>query len=59
MQEYYGDQLVDRIRARVRAGKELPSAVADAGRLLVLYPRGLFVHVWRKASRQSRYRRSS
>jgi glycosyltransferase involved in cell wall biosynthesis len=51
MQEYYGDQLADRIRARVRAGKELHSAVADAGRLLVLYPRGLFVHMWRKLRR--------
>jgi glycosyltransferase involved in cell wall biosynthesis len=49
MQQYYGDQLADRIRARVRARKELHCAIADAGRLLVLYPRGLVVHAFRKS----------
>jgi len=48
MQEYYGDQLAERIRERVRARRDLHHAIADAGRLSVLYPRGLFVHAWRK-----------
>jgi len=50
MQEYYGDQLADRIRERVRAGKELHRALADAGRLFVLHPRGLIAHARRKSS---------
>jgi len=56
MQEYYGDQLADRIRARVRAGTDLPSALADVGRLFVLYPRGVWVHAWRKVRRCTSYR---
>jgi hypothetical protein len=55
MQEYYGDQLADRIRARVRAGADLASAVADVGRLFVLHPRGVWIHAWRKARRLSSY----
>ena len=49
MQQYYGDQLADRIRTRVRAGRQLHRAVADAGRLFVLYPRGLIAHAMRKS----------
>jgi glycosyltransferase involved in cell wall biosynthesis len=55
MQEYYGDQLADRIRARVRARTDLSSAIADVGRLFVLYPRGVWVHAWRKARRWTSY----
>jgi glycosyltransferase involved in cell wall biosynthesis len=55
MQEYYGDQIADRIRARVRAGTDLASAIADAGRLFVLYPRGVWVHAWRKTRRLTSY----
>jgi glycosyltransferase involved in cell wall biosynthesis len=55
MKEYYGDQIANRIRARVRDGKELPAAIADAGRLLVLHPRGLFAHMWRKSRRWATY----
>ena len=54
VQEYYGDQLADRIRTRVRTRRAWRRAVADAARLLVLYPRGLFVHALRKTSRWSR-----
>lgn len=49
MQQYYGDQLADRIRERIRTGKALHCAIADAGRLFVLYPRGLIVHAVRKS----------
>jgi glycosyltransferase involved in cell wall biosynthesis len=55
MQEYYGDQLADRIRARVRAHRELHRALGDVGRLLALYPRGLFAHAWRKSRRWADY----
>jgi len=55
MQEYYGDQLANRIRERVRERKELGRAIADAGRLLTLYPRGLVVHAFRKSFKWANY----
>jgi len=55
MQEYYGDQLANRIGERVRERKELRGAIADAGRLLVLYPRGLVVHAFRKSFKWTNY----
>ena len=54
MQGYYGDQLADRIRERVRARRQWHRAAADAARLLVLYPRGLVAHVLRKTFKWSR-----
>jgi glycosyltransferase involved in cell wall biosynthesis len=56
MQEYYGDQLADRIRERVRGRKNLPAAIADLGRLFALHPRGLVVHALRKSFRWAGYR---
>lgn len=55
MQEYYGDQLADRIRERVRAGKELHRALADAARLFALHPRGFVAHARRKSSMWASY----
>jgi hypothetical protein len=54
VQEYYGDQLAQRIRTRVRARSGWLRAAADVARLLVLYPRGLIANAWRKTSRWSR-----
>jgi hypothetical protein len=55
MQEYYGDQLANRIRERVRRRNELGRAIADVGRLLALYPRGLVVHAFRKSFKWANY----
>jgi glycosyltransferase involved in cell wall biosynthesis len=54
VQQYYGDQLAERIRNRVRARSQWHHVAADAARLLVLYPRGLIVHVFRKTVNWSR-----
>jgi glycosyltransferase involved in cell wall biosynthesis len=54
MREYYGDQLAERIRQRVRSRTALGSAVADAARLLILHPRGFFTHVVRKTVNSGR-----
>lgn len=54
MQQYYGDQLADRIRERVRTRTDLARALLDAGQLLVLYPRGFIVHVFRKSFKWAR-----
>jgi glycosyltransferase involved in cell wall biosynthesis len=48
MRDYYGDQLADRIRERVRTRRDLAGALADAIRLLALHPRGFFAHAFRK-----------
>jgi glycosyltransferase involved in cell wall biosynthesis len=55
MQEYYGDQLANRIRERVRRRNEFGRAIADVGRLLALYPRGLVVHAFRKSFKWANY----
>jgi glycosyltransferase involved in cell wall biosynthesis len=55
MKEYYGDQFVDSIRARVRTRRNLLRAVADTGWLLVLYPKGLLVHAFRKLLKPLRH----
>jgi glycosyltransferase involved in cell wall biosynthesis len=56
MQEYYGDQIADRIREHMRGRKKLHVAIADAGRLFVLHPRGLVVHALRKSVTWAGYR---
>lgn len=48
VKEYYGDQFVDFIRARIRERRHLLRVGADVCRLLVLYPKGLLVHAVRK-----------
>jgi hypothetical protein len=56
---YYGDQLANRIRERVRTRTALRGAIADAVRLLVLYPRGFFTHVVRKTMTLTRKSRTT
>jgi len=51
MQDYYGDQIADRIRACVRGGRGLGAAGLDALQLLRLNPRGFAVHVLRRGRR--------
>ena len=54
VQEYYGDQLAERIRNRVRERRAWYRIAADAMRLLVLYPSGLLTHSFRKTFNWSR-----
>jgi len=48
MQDYYGDQIADQIRACVRGGRGLGRAGLDALHLLRFNPRGFAVHVLRR-----------
>lgn len=53
-QEFYGDAIVERMRAQYRERGLTVALVDDAAALVELNPRGFLSHAWRKLTRASR-----